>query len=210
MTCKVCTQIEQYGITADLEAWYDDDDDDEDLSLRDVADRLNARLLQEAYFAAGSQRPLSALEAHYEHLYGKNASDEKEKAKTSLREAGLDPKPFARDPAKRYTGEFVSYGTVRKHFNKCLGVDTSREWKSLTPAKAIQQSDDIVHRNRKILEENLVRLADDGLVRTEIERLDVEITVSCGSCHRRWSYAEFVDAGGCSQCCSEEGEEEND
>ncbi|MFP9192150.1 rod-determining factor RdfA [Natrialbaceae archaeon A-CW1-1] len=207
MSCKVCDQIEQYNINADPGAEYEKKNGSKSsVGVRKITTQFNAQMLQEIHASANSFYSLSVLESDYKSLDSEEGSEEKQRAEERLRNIGVNPDLFARDPERdNYAGEFVSYGSMYVHLTLCCGVDTSKKSKPLPQEKAIQRSDKLAHRTRIVSEETLDQLTRQQDIRTNVDRVDVEVGVTCAGCDRRWDFSELVRAGGCPKCCSEDG-----
>lgn len=198
--CKIGEAIETYGI----------DDLDEKLlmrrrdrgeSLRDLAEYVNRRVLESAIQRDsddvfdtdielfGALDKDEAMSVVYEAL----ADDETDpnrrvRVRTRLDQAGVDPETIE--------DHWVTHPTVRKHFNNCLDVDTSRSPEIDTDA-AIGTIEWARARCLQVIERTVQRLTAAGGVSISDPEVSVSIHISCTKCRRSYTASDLLSRGRC-------------
>ncbi len=162
--------------------------DDERMSLRELADYVNQRLL--AAHAAAAGEPLSGPEARrrYRQLTDEDATSERTQARRELERVGVDVDTLRE--------EFISHQTVHTYLTEHRDVEYEQPETATDPAETIGQ---LKGRTRavtaSVLEQSLEEAPDYEVF--------VDINVYCPACERRYTVEELLAAGGCA--CVDDG-----
>lgn len=191
-SCKIERTATAYDLSGEAERlgeyWTRDDDR---YSLRELAVHFNHQLLRAAMERAG----LNPLDGEVENTYRLLTGDEvsqgmRTQARNRLEKQGID--------VEQLQSDFVSYGTVRRHLKRCLGVErepTSSDDTSVeTSAQRIAA---LQHRTVAVTENTLSQLASAGDLAVGDIDVFVDITVSCPECGMHATVREFIDNDGC-------------
>lgn len=194
---KVARVIEEYGLDglgAELEARWTATGE-ERLSLRDLADLLNRRLLEEALREAG----MSPLEYDVETTYRRLTADDvsagvETETRNRLARNGLDVEAVTRD--------FVTYQAVRTYLKEYRDA----EYEGVSDAEKIQNDVDVIRRLRtrtlSIVETRIGNLTETGRIDAGDVEVLLEMQVLCPDCGSQYGVIEFIERGGC-ECSSE-------
>lgn len=119
-------------------------------------------------------------------------------ARHELEQAGID--------VDEVLDDFVSYQTVRKHFNQCLGEDTSVEY---TPdiGDARDTFGALVQRVKNVVSRTINRFRKYNAVSIGEPDVIVSIKLRCGDCGRTHNLGSFLNDPRC-ECADENVEEE--
>lgn len=185
--CKIGRKTEQYeldGLSADLVGRYGT----QDASLRDLAHYINISILEKV---------LSDIDADItgdpESIYVTMSGDDVDPTRqTTIRDqliyAGIDVDDLERD--------FVSHQTVKKHLNKCLGVDTARNG-----VESIEEAQELIEwarsRDEQIITRVLERLQRTDVVSTGSVNVTHSVAVTCADCQRTYDVLELLHNGSC-------------
>ncbi|NHN47855.1 hypothetical protein G9464_09625 [Halostella sp. JP-L12] len=189
---KVARLIEKYDLGSEvgdrLEADWTGTDGDR-MSLRDLADRFNRRILAAAMRDA--DRPVIDGEAAnaYRLLTDDVSGARRTEARQRLERAGVDVEAVERD--------FVTYQAVRSYLTEYRDAEyegTSDEQRRENLAETVGR---LRSRTTSVIESNLERLRDAGGFSLGEFRLLVSITVLCEDCDEQYGVAELLERGGC-------------
>jgi len=194
-TCKVGRTADAYGLDG-----LDDllcERRAEGASLRQLETVVNERVLRSA-LEATDEDVLRDAAAIYRNLTGEDTSaGVRAETEAWLSRIGVDPAAIDAD--------FVSYQTVRSHFNECLDVDTARD-STLSLDDAEGTIEWARSRSEGIVGRTIERLADtDGFHSGAVDVTHV-VRVSCRDCGASHPVERFLDRGGCN--CDTDGEVE--
>jgi len=151
-------------------------------SLRDLDDYLAKQILKRAMEDAG----MRLIDGHAEHYHQLLQSDDditRREAREELRREGV--------PVEEVTDDFVSYQTVRKHLNDCLGVETGEDY-TPEPAEDRRRLGDLKGRAEYVIERTLRRLRDHDAVDIGQPEAVVSFKVRCTRCSRTHTVSEFL------------------
>ncbi|WP_435362264.1 rod-determining factor RdfA [Haloarchaeobius sp. DFWS5] len=197
---KVGRLVDEYdlsGLGDELErAWTGTGS--EQASLRDLADRVNRRLLAAALARADVSLPDAEVATKYDLLAGDDVSPSaRTQVRRGLERDGVDVEGVTRD--------FVSHQTVYRYLTNYRGVDheTSDSDRDRT-ASASQAMQRLASRTTAVAASNLDRLAAaDDLTVGDTEVL-VDVTVLCTDCGRSYDFSDLLARGHCA--CGEPSE----
>ena len=164
-------------------------------SLRDLETYHNRRVLE----AAVNEADMETLEGEVENLYRLLTDDDvsagtRVEVRSRLERHGIDPDAV--------TDDFVSYQTVRTHFNDCLDVDTERTTRiDRTSAKNVVFK--LLSRTESITVRTIDRLRSSGHLSIGDPEVTLSLRVACTECGEEYTFARLVDRGRCS--CREDG-----
>lgn len=187
---KVARLLEEYdleGLGAELERDWTAPGDDR-ASLRELADRVNRRLVERAVGRAGASAIDGEIAALYRALAGDGTGPaERTRARRRLERDGVD--------VEALTDDFVSHGAVRTY------LTSHREASYETDADPVTAADEAIAR----LQGRLEAVAADKLEaasRTDEFALGegdvtVAVRVACRQCGHRADVATLLDRGGC-------------
>lgn len=181
---RVATQYDLPGLIAELERRRDE----ADLSLRDLRDVFNRRLVECALDENGVD-VLADPDAIYGVLYDDDASTgRKQEIEHRLDADGVDVDALA--------DAFVSHVTIRNHFVGCLEQSTSRN-DPPTPGDTLALIEWSRSRDETTITNAIERLA--GTDELTVGNIDVNhaVRVTCETCGGHYRVAELVRAGGC-------------
>lgn len=189
---KVARLIEEYdldGLGAELEARWTDDGDDR-MSLRDLADHFNRRLVDAALRDTGQ----AALDSDVASVYGNLTDDDVSRGvrtdtRTALAEDGVDVDALERD--------FVTYQSIRtylKEWRDAAYEQPSDEEKRANDRESIQR---LLTRTLSVTEDRLEKLRDTDRIAAEEFEVFVDAQVLCQRCGTQYAVAEFIDNRGC-------------
>lgn len=159
-----------------------------DASLRDldeyVAQRILSRSMEEAGIAS------DAAEHYLQRLRSSNKS-ERQEARRTLECGGV--------PIDEVCEDFISYQTIRKHLNECLGTDTSPSNDAPSLNEKADQIGRLKSRFRQVTERNLSRLEEFDAIQIGEPEAVVTVTIRCGSCGDRFGLEDVLgDSPSCS------------
>jgi transcriptional regulator with XRE-family HTH domain len=185
--CKIGRDAEKYGVP-DLPLFVRRRRLEDGLSLRDLAEAVNTRLVESVLEEADADVAGDAASV-YAALADEDVPPERRlSVRNRLTDLGVD--------VEELDADFVSYQAVRRHLRNCLDVATDRE--GITD---LSEGREIVatarERDREIISQTLRRLQRVGELRdTDIE-VRISPRVSCRRCGQFFGLDEFLAAGGC-------------
>ena len=189
---KVARLIEEYdldGLGADLEARWTSDGIDR-MSLRDLAEFFNKRLLEQALLGAGMSTLESDLDATYEHLTGDDVSTGvRTEARSRLKRNGIDVDALESD--------FVTYQAIRSYLKEWRGAEYEQVSDAEKLKKDLETIQRLLTRTHSVAEHRIELLRDTD--RLALERFEVllDAQVLCQECGTQYPLAELFDQGGC-------------
>lgn len=165
-----------------------------DHGVRRLETFINQQVLRRAMEKAGMNVIDSEEENYHRLLTNDDVLDsDRRQAKSELRSQGVD--------VERVQADWVSYRTVHKHLNECLGIDTSKDY---TPdidedQKRVKK---MQSRFTNVVEGTLDRLSREDAAHIEDPTASISIKVRCGKCNRRHDVTDLLESGAC-PCQSE-------
>jgi hypothetical protein len=168
---------------------------DHRMSLRDLADLLNERVLEAAMIDAG-MRPIDGeVENFYRLLTDSEVSSgNRTEAKRELEQNGIDTEGLERD--------FVTYQAIRSYLQDYRGVTYQQQNDTGRAQDAIQTLQRLQSRTRSVSERNISQLESAGELSVGESRVSVNLSVFCTDCNTQYELRELVEAGSCE--CDEE------
>jgi hypothetical protein len=202
---KVARLIEEYdldGLGAELEARWTGDGYDR-MSLRDLADWFNKRLLEAELLAAGA----SALESDAEATYRQLTSDEVSTGVHTETRARLDQDGI---DVAALESNFVTYQAIRSYLTDVRGASyegPSDTEKIERDRESIQR---LLTRTHSVIDQRVETLRDTDRISLGEFEVFVDVQVLCQSCGTQHSIAELLDEGGCGCTIDESGHTDGD
>ncbi|WP_425494352.1 rod-determining factor RdfA [Natronoglomus mannanivorans] len=201
--CKIGSGIEKYTQDAfhrEIIRQYQDDD----VSLRDLEERINKELVTGAIRRAESTEwGVASFDATPEEIVQALHTDEaspgeEKRIETRLKQAGIDTEALRKS--------FISYRTVKNHLNDCVDIDTSTE-STITRTDARNTVGWARKRCEAVITRTVERLSKTGIA-TISDDFDVTVTprVTCNECGDSMTISEFIGSDGCS--CSDDDTDE--
>lgn len=184
--------IEKYGLDGlgeELESRWTAEDERR-LSLRDLADLFNKRLLEAAMMEAG----MSTLERDVNRIYHDLMDEDvssgvRTDTRNRLERGGLDLGALESD--------FVTYQAVRSYLKDWRGVEYERP----SDTEQVQKYEDAIKRlqtrTESITETRIENLRQTDRIAVEDFDVYASVQVLCENCGRQYEVGEFLDRGGC-------------
>lgn len=197
MVCKVDQTRDKYELIK-LDQRLKQRYSREDTGLRDLETFINRSVLRRAFQIAGQ----SVVEGEAENIYRLLTSDEvatteQEEAKAQLKQSGVDVDEVLKD--------MVSYQTVRKHLNNCLGIDTSNNYSPNLDADQ-EEMKKLAGRTGAVAEQTVEKLRRHDIAKIGSPTVTVDIRLRCDECNRSHDLIEFLRRPVCSCQLSDETE----
>lgn len=194
---KVARLIDEYdlgGLGAELEARWTADRDDR-MSLRDLADFFNQRLLERRLVEQGTTALNGDVETTYRNLTGDDVSaGVRTETRNRLAEGGLDVAELERD--------FVTYQAVRSYLREWRGVEYERPSDAAKLNRDRETIQRLLTRAQSVTEDRLEALRNTDRIALREFEVFVDARVLCQECGRQHTIAELFDQDGCD--CLEE------
>ena len=189
---KVARLLEEYdieGLGAELEARWTADGDQR-MSLRDLADSFNKRLLEVQLRVAGLDALEQDVQRTYRNLTGEDVTvGVQTDTRTRLEQNGIDVEELERD--------FVTYQAIRSYlreFRDAAYEGPADEEKIQADQETIQR---LASRTLSVTEDRLQTLREtDRLDVGEFEVL-LDLQVVCQSCGTQYAVDQLLEEGGC-------------
>lgn len=188
---KVVRLIDEYGLDsvgAEMEYRWTSEDDDR-MSLRELADYFNQKLLAEAMIDAG-MKPLSGeVENIYWLLTGDDVSGaDRTRARRRLSREGIE--------VERLEDDFATYQAIRTFLREHRGVEYATDDR---PRIEIETENIQKLRGRmvSVIEEKLDQLIKGGHLHLGNSRVLADINVLCADCGSRYDIDELLESGRC-------------
>lgn len=188
---KVARLIAEYGLEdvgTELEQRWTAEGDDR-MSLRELADYFNRRLVAERMTETG----LKPLRGETENLYRLLASEEvndadRTRARRRLEREGID--------AEALTDDFVTYQAIRTYLTSHRGA----EYETDDRGRRVIESENIQRlrgRTTTVTEGKLEQLENTGNLELGEFQVIVDISVLCEDCGTRYQIEELLERGEC-------------
>lgn len=190
---KVTRLIEKYecdGLGLELEERWTADDETQ-LSLRELADHFNKRLVEHRLKDAG----MTALESDVNVTYKRLTEDTVSRGvrtdtRNRLERNGINVEELESD--------FVSYQSIRRHLRDRRGVEyehISDEEKIEKDRESIQQ---LVTRTQTVIDDRIRKLSTTGRVDFEEFQVVLNPQILCQNCGTQYTVEELFEQQGCS------------
>ena len=160
------------------------------MSLRDLADLFNRRLLD----AAMTRADMSMVDGEVDNFYrlltdGDVSSGMRTEARSRLDREGIDVDRLERD--------FVTYQAVRSYLKEYRGA----EYEKTSDADRVETVTDTIQRLRtrlrSVTTRSLEQLRDTGRLTLGEFRLFVDVEVLCEECGAQYRVDDLLERGGC-------------
>ncbi|MFC7075332.1 rod-determining factor RdfA [Haloarcula halophila] len=194
---KVARLIDEYGLDglgADLEARWTGEGA-ERMSLRDLAEFFNKRLLEQLLLDAGMSALESDVRTTYENLTGDDVSTGvRTDTRNRLERNGIDVEDLEQD--------FVTYQAIRSYLKDWRGA----EYEGLSDQEKIEKDLESIQRlmtrTLSVTEERIEKLRDTDRIDIDDFEVFLDAQVLCQQCGTQYTVATFFEQGGCS--CQQE------
>jgi hypothetical protein len=159
-------------------------------SLRDLETYFNESVLA----AALEETQEATVDGEAANLYrlltdSDVSAGKRVEAESKLRHNGIEPDALEAD--------FVSYQTVRTHFNDCLDTATERGT-GITVADARTTVLKLVSRTESVASRTVDRLVRSNALTITAPSVTVSIRVACAECNDEYSFTGLLDQESCS------------
>ncbi|MGQ4557600.1 rod-determining factor RdfA [Halobellus sp. GM3] len=189
---KVARLIEEYdldGLGDELEARWTGDGV-ERMSLRDLADYFNERLLEQSLIGAG----MSALESDVSTAYRNLTDDDvstgvRTDTRNRLEENGIDVGGLESD--------FVSYQAIRSYLTEYRDAEYRQLSDEEKVEKDLQSIQRLMTRTLSVTEERIEKLRETGRIDADEFEVLLDVQVLCQRCGEQYSVSEFLEGRGC-------------
>ncbi|WP_336022626.1 rod-determining factor RdfA [Halobellus salinisoli] len=189
---KVARLIDEYdldGLGDELEALWTGDGV-ERMSLRDLADYFNERLLEQTLIDAG----MSALESDVSTTYQNLTDDDvstgvKTDARSRLEQNSID--------VDTLESNFVSYQAIRSYLTEYRDAEYRQLSDDEKVEKDLQSIQRLMTRTLSVTEERIEKLRETGRVDVDEFEVLLDMQVLCQRCGSQYSVAEFLEKRGC-------------
>lgn len=195
---KVARLIDSYNLGEEFgdrleQLWTADGD--QRMSLRDLADLVNERLLE----AAMSNSGMRPIEGEVENIYRLLADEEvssgnKTEARQRLEHNGVDTDELERD--------FITYQAVRSYLQEYRGATYEQESETTRAEDVLQTIQRLQSRTQSVTEKNIDQLDSTNELSIGDHRVFVNVDVLCGDCNTQYELSELISSGGC-ECNSD-------
>jgi hypothetical protein len=185
--CKVDGVAEKYGLHA-LDEELTLRHRHQGASLRDLEAYVNERILQQALRDTDIVL-LDGAESVYRVLTDDDIGEgRRAEVRSRLSKAGID--------VEAVEGDFVTYGTVRKHLREGMDLDTGNS-ETLDTATASGRIQRLQSRSTAVIRETLAQLRRAQALSTGELDVVVSARVSCKECGNSYRVGELLDRGRC-------------
>lgn len=185
--CKIGRQMEKYGLS-DLNGELRHHRREEEASLRDLADFVNARIVEAAIDAADADVAGDGTSVYVALADDDVSTERRVNVTDQLTSTGID--------VDELEGDFVSYQSVRTHLRNCLDVDTGRRG-----VETVEEGREVIEwaraRDENVIERTLSRLQRVGAITAGELTATTTITVECTTCGTNYRLGRFLDRGAC-------------
>ena len=189
---KVARLIANYdldGLGDELEARWTDDGDDR-MSLRDLADYFNQRLLEQSLIEAGVGTFDKDISTIYETLTTDNVSTGiQTEIRSRLSQNGVD--------LEKIESDFVSYQSIRSYLTDYRDAEYSQISDENKIKKDLDSIQRLLTRTLSVAEDRIENLSETGRIDGEGFEILLDMQVLCRSCGEPRSISEFLNQAGC-------------
>ena len=189
---KVAKLIRKYdltGIGGELKSYWTGDGV-ERMSLRDLADYFNKRLLEAKMKSAG----MSLIDNDAETIYRKLTDDSisagvRTDTEKQLSENGIEPDQLAK--------EFVSHPTVRTYLKEYQDAEYDQMSDEEKIHKDMQMIGRLTNRSQSVATDRIEKLISTGRISPSDFEVFVSVDVFCQDCGTQYAIDRYLDLGGC-------------
>jgi hypothetical protein len=170
-------------------------DGDERMSLRDLADLVNERLLEAAMSDSG-MRPIEGEVKNIYHLLTDDgvSSGNRTEARQRLEHNGVDTDKLECD--------FITYQAIRSYLQEYRGATYEQETETARAQDVLQTVQRLQSRTQSVTAKNIDQLDSTDELSIGDHRVFVSVDVLCGDCNTQYELSELISSGGCE--CSPE------
>ncbi|CCC40567.1 rod-determining factor RdfA [Haloquadratum walsbyi] len=160
-------------------------------SLRDLADRVNNRLIH-----AAVDDSLTLLDGEAENIRRLLTDDdvtmgERTETRQNLKHKGID--------INHLESSLISYQSVYNYFKRDRNISRKSQETTQDPTSSLEPIQKLANRLRAIVTNNIDQWTRKNVVTDGSYDVDVAVWITCQDCGERWSPAAFLDESGC-QC----------
>lgn len=160
-------------------------------SLRDLADRVNNRLIH-----AAVDESLTLLDGEADNIRRLLTDDDvttgkRIETRQNLKHEGVD--------INRLESSLISYQSVYNYFKRDRNISRKPEQSAHDPTSTLEPIHKLANRLRAIMRNHIKQWTRNDVVTDGSYDVDVVVWVTCQHCGERWSPTTFLDESGC-QC----------
>lgn len=189
---KVARLIEEYDLDnlgAELEYYWTADGSDR-LSLRDLADFFNKRILEQAIRNSG----LNSFEINTDSTYENLTSDD---VSTGVRTDTRNQLEQHEIDVDDLLDDFVTYQAIRSYLNEWREV----EYETITDGekieKDLQSIQRLITRTQSVTEDRIKKLRDTDRIDVDEFGVLINAQILCQNCGKQYSLQSFFEERGC-------------
>ncbi len=194
---KTAARYELVDLDTDLVTHWTSTGDDK-LSTRQLATRINQRVLESALESAG----LRPKEGEVENIYRLLTDDEVSSGTQIQTRNELERDGVA---LEQIESDFVSHQTVYNHLTKCLEA----ELESPSDEEQLERSGEklgaLQNRTAAVTKDTVARLERNGIIDINEFTVAVSLTVTCETCFEEYTVRELLEERTCD--CFQSGAE---
>ena len=190
---RVADRYDLSGLGDDVVARWLGKDGYEQESLRDLADRVNERIID-----AAIDDSTNLLDGEAANIYRLLTADDDDvtvgmqtEARQSLKHDGVN--------VERLEADLITYQSVYNYCKDHRGVSRSSPSQEKNPESSLSHVRKLAGRLQAIVESTVTRWVKNDVLEGGSYEVDIEIWVTCQNCGERRSPKALLDAGGC-QC----------
>jgi hypothetical protein len=189
---RVVDEYDLSGLGDELVSRWLGEDGYERESLRDLADRVNNRLIH-----AAVDDSFTLLDGEAENIRRLLIDDDdvtagaRTEARQSLKHKGVD--------IDHLESSLISYQSVYNYLKRNRNVSRESQETTDDPASTLEPIQKLKNRLRVIMGNKIERWTRKNVVADGVYDVDVAVWITCQHCGERWSPTAFLDESGC-QC----------
>lgn len=187
---RVADEYDLPGLGDELVSRWLGEDGYERESLRDLADRVNSRLI---HAAVGDSFTLLDGEAENIRRLLIDDADVTAGMRTETRE-NLKYKGVNID---RLESNLISYQSVYNYLKRDRDVSRESQEATYDPTSSLEPIQKLANRLRAIVRNNIEKWTRKNVITDGSYDVDVSVWITCQHCGDRWSPATFLDESGC-------------
>jgi len=191
---KLLDQYELAGLGSELKMYWTGEGVDR-MSLRDLAEYFNKKLLEAKMEKAGMSLINNDVETIYRNLTSDTVSaGTRTDSENKLSANGIDPEKLEQ--------EYVSYPTVRTYLREYQDAEYDQLSAEEKIEKDRQMIDRLMTRSQSVATDRIEKLISTGRISSSNFEVFVNIDVLCQDCGTQYPIGEYLELGGCD--CSQE------
>lgn len=189
---KVAKLIDKYdlaGLGSELKMYWTGEGV-ERMSLRDLAEYFNKKLLEVKMEEAGMSLINNDVDTMYRNLTSDTVSaGTRTDSQNKLSENGIDP--------EKLDQEYVSYPTVRTYLKEYQDAEYDHISAEEKIEKDRQAIDRLMTRSQSVTTDRIEKLIATDRISSSNFEVFVNIDVLCQDCGTQYSIGEYLELGGC-------------